>query len=96
MADDVIIGSGKHRYRFVRQWARLPRGWSFGSANPADRPVVDARFLSHPDDVKALAEPVLGHRIMLTPDAEFSGATSSQVLDQVLADVAPPSERGAA
>lgn len=25
------------------------------SANPADRPIVDARFLSHPDDVKALA-----------------------------------------
>lgn len=25
------------------------------SANPTDRPVVDARFLSHPDDVKALA-----------------------------------------
>jgi choline dehydrogenase len=25
------------------------------SANPADRPVVDARFLSHADDVKALA-----------------------------------------
>ena len=26
------------------------------SANPADRPIVDARFLSHPDDVKALAQ----------------------------------------
>ncbi|HEU0202647.1 MAG TPA: GMC family oxidoreductase N-terminal domain-containing protein [Burkholderiaceae bacterium] len=25
------------------------------SAKPADRPIVDARFLSHPDDVKALA-----------------------------------------
>jgi choline dehydrogenase len=25
------------------------------SAQPADRPIVDARFLSHPDDVKALA-----------------------------------------
>ncbi|ACB33075.1 glucose-methanol-choline oxidoreductase [Leptothrix cholodnii SP-6] len=25
------------------------------SANPTDRPIVDARFLSHPDDVKALA-----------------------------------------
>ena len=25
------------------------------SANPADRPIVDARFLSHPDDIKALA-----------------------------------------
>lgn len=56
----------------------------------------EARTYVIPDDVKALAEPVLGHRIMLTPDAEFSGATSSQVLDQVLADVAPPSERGAA
>jgi choline dehydrogenase len=25
------------------------------SSNPTDRPIVDARFLSHPDDVKALA-----------------------------------------
>lgn len=25
------------------------------SANPTDRPIVDARFLSHPDDVKAMA-----------------------------------------
>lgn len=25
------------------------------SANPADRPIVDAKFLSHPDDIKALA-----------------------------------------
>lgn len=33
-----VIGTGAHRYRFEREWARLPRGWSFGSANPADRP----------------------------------------------------------
>lgn len=26
------------------------------SSNPLDRPIVDARFLSHPDDVKALAK----------------------------------------
>ena len=25
------------------------------SGRPADRPIVDARFLNHPDDVKALA-----------------------------------------
>ncbi|MCB0963087.1 MAG: MoxR family ATPase [Acidimicrobiales bacterium] len=49
-----------------------------------------------PDDVKTLTEPVLGHRIMLTADAEFGGATSGEVLSQLLADVAPPSERGAA
>ncbi len=34
----VEIGSGAHRYRFERQWAKLPRNWSFGSANPTDRP----------------------------------------------------------
>jgi len=49
-----------------------------------------------PDDVKDLAEPVLGHRLMLTPDAEFSGATAASVLDRIMSDVAPPTERGVA
>ncbi len=38
MTDVVTIGSGAHRYRYERDWAKLPRGWSFGSANPDDRP----------------------------------------------------------
>jgi MoxR-like ATPase len=46
--------------------------------------------------VKTLVHPVLGHRVMLTPDAEFAGATVDAVLDRVLADVAPPVERGVA
>jgi len=49
-----------------------------------------------PDDVKALAEPVLGHRLMLTADAEFSGVTPAVVLSRIMADVAPPTERGGA
>ena len=49
-----------------------------------------------PDDVKDLVQPVLGHRIMLTPDAEFSGGSVLDVVASLLADVAPPSERGAA
>ncbi|HEU5082426.1 MAG TPA: MoxR family ATPase [Acidimicrobiales bacterium] len=49
-----------------------------------------------PDDVKVLAVPVLGHRILLTPDAQFNGVTTEQVLAQVLAEIAPPTERGAA
>jgi MoxR-like ATPase len=54
------------------------------------------RAYALPDDVKALVRPVLGHRIILTPDAEFEGATVEVVLDRVLADVAPPVERGVA
>ena len=38
MNDIVELGTGAHRYRYERNWAKLPRGWSFGSANPADRP----------------------------------------------------------
>jgi MoxR-like ATPase len=54
------------------------------------------RAYALPDDVKTLVRPVLGHRVILTPDAEFAGATVDAVLDRVLADVAPPVERGAA
>jgi len=49
-----------------------------------------------PDDVKDLALPILSHRILLTPDAEFAGARTEQVIGRILADVAPPTERGAA
>jgi MoxR-like ATPase len=49
-----------------------------------------------PDDIKQLALPVIGHRMLLTPDAEFAGTKVEQVVGRVLADVAPPSERGVA
>jgi sugar lactone lactonase YvrE len=34
---DQVIGEGRHRYRFRRDWARLPRWWNFGS-DAAGRP----------------------------------------------------------
>ena len=49
-----------------------------------------------PDDIKELALPVLGHRILLTPDAEFAGVRPEQIIGRILADVAPPTERGVA
>jgi len=47
-----------------------------------------------PDDVKALVEPVLAHRIMLDAEAEFAGTTVPSVLGGILADIAPPERRG--
>jgi sugar lactone lactonase YvrE len=29
---DTILGSGDYRYRFQRDWAKLPRWWNFGDA----------------------------------------------------------------
>ncbi|WP_394551426.1 AAA family ATPase [Agromyces sp. MMS24-JH15] len=48
-----------------------------------------------PDDVKALAEPVLSHRLILDPEAEFDGVTPSSVVAQVLIETPPPSTRQA-
>ena len=47
-----------------------------------------------PDDIKALAEPVLAHRILLDAEAEFSGTTVDEVLSRILAEITPPSQRG--
>jgi MoxR-like ATPase len=43
-----------------------------------------------PDDVKALAEPALAHRISVLPEAEFNGLTAADVVAAVLRDVPPP------
>jgi MoxR-like ATPase len=56
--------------------------------------VAHGRTFVLPDDIKELAQPVLGHRVMLTPEAEFAHLTTEQVIARVLSDVAPPSARG--
>ena len=48
-----------------------------------------------PDDVKSLAEPVLAHRLVLDPEAEFDGVTPSSVIGQLLLETSPPSDRQA-
>ena len=46
-----------------------------------------------PDDIKLLAQPVLNHRLLVTPEAQFAGITVEQVITQILGEVAPPTER---
>ncbi|HUP86098.1 MAG TPA: MoxR family ATPase [Acidimicrobiales bacterium] len=46
-----------------------------------------------PDDLKALAGPVLEHRLVLTPEASMSGATQADILDDVLGSVPVPTAK---
>jgi MoxR-like ATPase len=46
-----------------------------------------------PDDLKALAGPVLEHRMVLTPEANLGGSTTGDVLRQCLAGVPVPTTR---
>jgi len=43
-----------------------------------------------PDDVKEIAKPVLRHRIVLRSEAEIEGATTDQVLDEVISTIEVP------
>lgn len=60
------------------------------------RAVSRGRTFVTPDDVRELAVPAFAHRLILEPEAEFDGVTAVDVIGQVLLDVAPPVENGAA
>ena len=46
-----------------------------------------------PDDVKALAYPTLGHRIIISPSAQVRSVDARQVVEEVLDDVPVPGAR---
>jgi MoxR-like ATPase len=56
---------------------------------------ANGRHYVIPDDVKVLAEPVLAHRLVLDPEAEFDGVTPSSIVSQLLIETPPPSDRQA-
>lgn len=57
---------------------------------------TEGRTFVLPDDVKALAVPVWAHRLVMDPEAEFTGVTPESVVARVLADIAAPQSRVAA
>ncbi|MCA9320882.1 MAG: MoxR family ATPase, partial [Planctomycetes bacterium] len=43
-----------------------------------------------PDDIKQLAEPVLAHRVVLSPGAEIEGLSATRVIERIVEKVAAP------
>ena len=60
------------------------------------RAAAEGREFVLPDDIKAMAKPVLEHRLALTPEAGLGGMTPGDALDDVLAAVPVPTGRSAA
>ncbi len=54
------------------------------------RAVVDGRAYAVPEDVRGLAQAVLGHRMILTPDARARGALADEIVADALAAVHVP------
>ena len=55
---------------------------------------LDGRDYVVPDDVQALAEPVLAHRLLLTADAQVSRRTAQDVVADLVERTALPAARG--
>ncbi len=57
------------------------------------RAASQGREYATPDDVKAVAEPVLSHRVMLRPDAMSRGVTGISVIREIVGSVPVPAGR---
>ena len=57
--------------------------------------IAHGRTYVTPDDVRELAQPVLAHRVIVDPEAEFTGTTAADIVARAISDVAPPAYRAA-
>jgi MoxR-like ATPase len=57
--------------------------------------LAEGRGYVIPDDIKDLAEPVLSHRLILDAEAQFAGVDVGGVIDGILREIAPPTNRAA-
>jgi MoxR-like ATPase len=77
---------------FVREyvsWGAGPRASQFLILGGKARAVLDGRFAVAAEDVRALARPVLRHRIITNFHAEVSSVTSLDIIDKLLDRVKP-------
>jgi len=76
---------------FVKEllsWGAGPRAVQFLLLGAKARAVMAGRTFASIDDIKAIARPVLRHRIITTFNAESNGITSDDVVDQILEKIA--------
>ncbi len=89
----VRIAAATREHTAVR-WGASPRG-SIALVRAAQAvAATDGRLFVTPDDIKSVAEPVLAHRLVLTPDAELGLRRPAEVVAEVLDAVAVPAVAG--
>ncbi|HTN76517.1 MAG TPA: MoxR family ATPase [Pirellulaceae bacterium] len=68
-------------------WGAGPRGMQYLLLGAKAKAVLDGRFFATTDDIKAVAHPVLRHRVITNFNAESAGVTSDKVIDRLLQEV---------
>jgi MoxR-like ATPase len=74
---DVMLGASPRSALFLQRIAR-------------SRAAANGRDYVMPDDIKALASPVLEHRLALRPEAHMRGETIESIIDDVITRIRVP------
>jgi len=69
--------------RYVR-WGAGPRAGQYMILGAKARAVLDGRYYVATDDIRAVAHPVLRHRIILNFNAEAEGISTDKLVDRLL------------
>jgi MoxR-like ATPase len=77
---DILLGASPRATLYLQRSARTVAA-------------AAGRDFASPDDVKAIVEPVLNHRLILRPEAQMRGASVVEVIEQVLSSVPVPGTR---
>ena len=74
---------------FIRDWVSWgagPRGVQYLLLGGKARAIIQGRFFVTTEDIKAVAHPVLRHRVITNFAAESEGLTSDKVIDRLIAE----------
>lgn len=83
----LVQASRQHPELLLGASPRAAVGWL--RASQAQAWLEDRAYVT-PEDVKAIATPLLQHRLILKPEAQLDGTTLPQVIQGILAKVAVP------
>ncbi len=75
--DSILVGAGP---RATQALLRAARAWA----------ALAGRDFVSPDDIRAVALPVIEHRLLLRPESELEGVRPSEVLARILHEVPVP------
>jgi MoxR-like ATPase len=84
---DIVRGTRQHESVLVGAGPRATQ--SLIMASRASAALAGRDFVT-PDDIKSMTVPVLEHRLILRPEFEIEGLTVTEVIQQILEQVAVP------
>jgi MoxR-like ATPase len=84
---DIVRATRQHESVLVGAGPRATQSLMMASRAYA---VISTRDFVTPDDIKAMAVPVLEHRLILRPEFEIEGLTVVEVIQQILQQIAVP------